>query len=106
MRGLAYGLQRGTTAHRDPEQITDIAHVGISGTWHALMSARWKAASRAVQKRVAAQKPSSILASSGRSWDVGLPQTSSFCRSEARRVGKECISPSTLRWSPYHKKKI
>src|SRR3546814_17419766 len=26
-------------------------------------------------------------------------------RSEARRVGKECVSPCRSRWSPYHSKK-
>src|SRR3546814_11186877 len=26
-------------------------------------------------------------------------------RSEARRVGKECVSTCRSRWSPYHKKK-
>src|SRR3546814_14486754 len=26
-------------------------------------------------------------------------------RSEERRVGKECVSTSRLRWSPYHEKK-
>src|SRR3546814_17050280 len=26
-------------------------------------------------------------------------------RSEARRVGKECVSPCRSRWSPYHLKK-
>src|SRR3546814_17221448 len=26
-------------------------------------------------------------------------------RSEARRVGKECVSTCSSRWSPYHKKK-
>src|SRR3546814_20484491 len=25
-----------------------------------------------------------------------------FCRSEDRRVGKECVSTVRLRWSPYH----
>src|SRR3546814_19322789 len=25
-------------------------------------------------------------------------------RSEERRVGKECVSPGSSRWSPYHKK--
>src|SRR3546814_13018294 len=28
-----------------------------------------------------------------------------FSRSEARRVGKECVSTCSSRWSPYHKKK-
>src|SRR3546814_12900797 len=27
------------------------------------------------------------------------------CRSEERRVGKECVSTCRSRWSPYHKKK-
>src|SRR3546814_18901939 len=26
-------------------------------------------------------------------------------RSEERRVGKECVSPCSTRWVPYHKKK-
>src|SRR3546814_15320527 len=25
-----------------------------------------------------------------------------FCRSDERRVGKECVSPCRSRWSPYH----
>src|SRR3546814_15357704 len=29
----------------------------------------------------------------------------SDCRSEERRVGKECVSPCSSRWSPYHSKK-
>src|SRR3546814_19725923 len=32
--------------------------------------------------------------------NVGLPFTPD--RSEARRVGKECVSPCRSRWSPYH----
>src|SRR3546814_15020742 len=28
--------------------------------------------------------------------------TSSCCRSEERRVGKECVSTCRSRWSPYH----
>src|SRR3546814_4920034 len=28
--------------------------------------------------------------------------TSSPCRSEERRVGKECVSTCRSRWSPYH----
>src|SRR3546814_11633295 len=28
-----------------------------------------------------------------------------YYRSEARRVGKECVSPCRSRWSPYHSKK-
>src|SRR3546814_16134892 len=31
--------------------------------------------------------------------------TSSICRSEERRVGKECVSTCRSRWSPYHSKK-
>src|SRR3546814_14649567 len=27
------------------------------------------------------------------------------CRSEERRVGTECVSTRSTRWSPYHKKK-
>src|SRR3546814_11555865 len=33
-------------------------------------------------------------------WTDGL-----FDRSEARRVGKECVSTGSSRWSPYHSKK-
>src|SRR3546814_18065728 len=29
----------------------------------------------------------------------------SRCRSEERRVGKECVSTGRSRWSPYHEKK-
>src|SRR3546814_16926965 len=28
-----------------------------------------------------------------------------YCRSEERRVGKECVSTCRYRWSPYHKTK-
>src|SRR3546814_11579608 len=28
-----------------------------------------------------------------------------YCRSEERRVGKECVSTCSSRWSPYHYKK-
>src|SRR3546814_14887386 len=35
----------------------------------------------------------------GRSEKCGLR-----CRSEERRVGKECVSPGRSRWSPYHSK--
>src|SRR3546814_17223243 len=31
--------------------------------------------------------------------------TSCACRSEERRVGKECVSTCRSRWSPYHSKK-
>src|SRR3546814_7722344 len=30
------------------------------------------------------------------------PLTTLFCRSEERRVGKECVSTCRSRWSPYH----
>src|SRR3546814_11007635 len=33
-----------------------------------------------------------------------LPMTR-CCRSEERRVGKECVSTCRSRWSPYHSKK-
>src|SRR3546814_14566101 len=35
--------------------------------------------------------------------DKGRPFSS--CRSEERRVGKECVSTCRYRWSPYHEKK-
>src|SRR3546814_21199910 len=35
--------------------------------------------------------------------DVSAPAPSaSVCRSEERRVGKECVSTCRSRWSPYH----
>src|SRR3546814_13267349 len=40
--------------------------------------------------------------------DAGRPATFgplAFARSEARRVGKECVSTCRSRWSPYHKTK-
>src|SRR3546814_19855422 len=33
-----------------------------------------------------------------------VPEARSY-RSEERRVGKECVSTCSSRWSPYHKKK-
>src|SRR3546814_17220568 len=39
--------------------------------------------------------------------DPELPQlerTYTLCRSEERRVGKECVSTCRSRWSPYHYK--
>src|SRR3546814_18463776 len=35
---------------------------------------------------------------------VGSVQISAKDRSEERRVGKECASPCSSRWSPYHYK--
>src|SRR3546814_9097203 len=32
----------------------------------------------------------------------GLGMTTLPCRSEERRVGKECVSTCRYRWSPYH----
>src|SRR3546814_4976244 len=32
----------------------------------------------------------------------GLPRETHGCRSEERRVGKECVSTCRSRWSPYH----
>src|SRR3546814_12150500 len=32
----------------------------------------------------------------------GLPVTTTNCRSEERRVGKECVSTCRSRWSPSH----
>src|SRR3546814_13970857 len=33
---------------------------------------------------------------------AAMPARSPRSRSEARRVGKECVSPCRSRWSPYH----
>src|SRR3546814_15127775 len=35
----------------------------------------------------------------------GNVDTQDPCRSEERRVGKECVSTCRSRWSPYHEKK-
>src|SRR3546814_17359033 len=35
----------------------------------------------------------------------GRQGTVGCCRSEERRVGKECVSTCRSRWSPYHSKK-
>src|SRR3546814_12528607 len=41
--------------------------------------------------------------------DDCTPSYNQYCpdatRSEARRVGKECVSPCRSRWSPFHDKK-
>src|SRR3546814_11648520 len=45
-----------------------------------------------------------------RCWPLAGPSTAMFvsgiwlasCRSEERRVGKECVSTCRSRWSPYH----
>ena len=34
--------------------------------------------------------------------DVSLTSGAGICRSEERRVGKECTSWCRSRWSPYH----
>src|SRR3546814_12287095 len=34
-------------------------------------------------------------------WELGVPVLG-LCRSEERRVGKECVSTCRFRWSPYH----
>src|SRR3546814_12961210 len=34
--------------------------------------------------------------------DLAHALDSSICRSEERRVGKECVSTCRSRWSPYH----
>src|SRR3546814_19105133 len=33
---------------------------------------------------------------------VSYPDIVAFARSEESRVGKECVSPCSSRWSPYH----
>src|SRR3546814_12931207 len=33
------------------------------------------------------------------------PESRAICRSEERRVGKECVSTCRARWAPVHKKK-
>src|SRR3546814_17398814 len=38
-------------------------------------------------------------------WRTGPPPARRPCRSEERRVGKECVSTCRSRRSPYHKKK-
>src|SRR3546814_15480387 len=35
----------------------------------------------------------------------GFPAHQRACRSDERRVGKECVSTCSSRWSPYHAKK-
>src|SRR3546814_14587181 len=40
-----------------------------------------------------------------RSEKLFLPVRVVSCRSEERRVGKECVSTCRSRWSPYHSKK-
>src|SRR3546814_19591914 len=35
----------------------------------------------------------------------GRPRQTASCRSEERRVGKECVRPCRTRWSPSHYKK-
>src|SRR3546814_17552335 len=37
--------------------------------------------------------------------DGGAPLSGGGNRSEERRVGKECVSTCSTRWSPYHSKK-
>src|SRR3546814_19596354 len=44
------------------------------------------------------QFPASLLMSGTR--DLGLSRTVFAHRSEERRVGKECVSPCSSRWSP------
>src|SRR3546814_2257032 len=39
------------------------------------------------------------------SFSEALSISSNACRSEERRVGKECVSTCRSRWSPYHYKK-
>src|SRR3546814_15272589 len=36
---------------------------------------------------------------------IAAPILLVICRSEERRVGKECVSTCRSRWAPYHKKK-
>src|SRR3546814_15893507 len=38
-------------------------------------------------------------------WKRTRPSFKIKCRSEERRVGKECVSTCRYRWSPYHEKK-
>src|SRR3546814_12088943 len=37
--------------------------------------------------------------------DLSVLPRAAKCRSEERRVGKECVSTCRSRWSPYHEKK-
>src|SRR3546814_18559223 len=41
----------------------------------------------------------------GQSTQAALESAGVFVRSEERSVGKECVSPCRVRWSPYHEKK-
>ena len=42
--------------------------------------------------------PAKLVDHQGGEFDLGGKETFALCRSEERRVGKECRS----RWSPYH----
>src|SRR3546814_6775757 len=49
-----------------------------------------------------ARAAANIIARVGDGGIVGHDGASSLGRSEARRVGKECVSTCRSRWSPYH----
>src|SRR3546814_4501063 len=43
-----------------------------------------------------------MFSHAGRCWAPAMIPKPIFCRSEERRVGKECVSTCRSRWSPYH----
>src|SRR3546814_16891306 len=72
---------------REPASVTEAVRAAEAG--QDTSGGRW--ARRAWSSRVSFGKRSSARAASS--------------RSEERRVGKECVSPCSSRWSPYHSKK-
>src|SRR3546814_16505387 len=79
--------------HSDWDDITEVSSIGRS-TLQAVPNYRlFKAATRAT----AASTQARLLL-------VHLIGYLGADRSEERRVGKECVSTCSSRWSPYHKK--
>src|SRR3546814_7946198 len=55
---------------------------------------------RGAKRQPRVQHPPSAAANAGHDRLAHLRPT--LCRSEERRVGKECVSTCRSRWSPYH----
>src|SRR3546814_13650768 len=66
--------------------------------FHALVADRWRQGDVFLLGDAAHQTPPFM----GQGLNQGLRDAGNLCRSEERRVGKECVSTCRSRWSPYH----
>src|SRR3546814_16343814 len=93
----------------DPETSLGLSDVGSSYVYVNLTS---RDNETSVRRRLDAGEAVAYTSASGEACKIALhtinnakPGSASFsrmCRSEARRVGKECVSTCRSRWSPEH----